>query len=369
MRKVAIIGTNGLPAKYGGFETLCHHLVKNFDTDQDKVIVYCSRTPSDKRYLSFNGAELVYFPFKANGWQSLIYDFVTIVHALFTASDLIVLGFSGAFALPLNRILRRNIIFNLGGIEWQKVRGSRLTAKFEKLIKRFMEGLCVRNSSFIVIDNEAFRPYLVDTYDTQPILVEYGGDHILKVSLTSELVAKYPFVVTKYAITISRAQKDMNIHLIIDAYKVTPDKNLVIVSNWDISDYGRKLFEENQGKYKNIFLLEAIYDQNELDFLRGHSSLYIHTHSLCGTAPSLVEAMSLDLPVVAFDVPTNRSTTENKAFYFKDVSSLVHVLETLQPKDIESNRNDMSEIAERRYRWPRIVSKYQKMLSKSSSNK
>ena len=183
---------------------------------------------------------------------------------------------------------------------------------------------------------------------------------------TNTQVLKYPFVETNYAIAVSRAQEDMNIHLLIDAYKVVPDKNLAIISNWDISDYGRKLFEENQGKHKNIFLLRGIYDQEELDFLRGHSSLYLHSHSLCGTAPSLVEAMSLDLPVVAFDVPTNRYTTENKALYFQDVPSLVRLLKELRSEDLESNKIDMSEIARRRYRWPRIVDKYQKLLSKSS---
>ena len=102
MRKVAIIGTNGLPAKYGGFETLANFLVENLNKEHNELIVYCSKTSKEERLLKYNGAKLIYFPLKANGWQSMIYDFVTIVHAFFTASDLIILGFSGAFAFPLN---------------------------------------------------------------------------------------------------------------------------------------------------------------------------------------------------------------------------------------------------------------------------
>ena len=95
MRKVAIIGTNGLPAKYGGFETLTNFLVENLNKEHNELIVYCSKTSKEERLLTYNGAKLIYFPFKANGWQSMIYDFVTIVHAFFTSSDLIILGFSG----------------------------------------------------------------------------------------------------------------------------------------------------------------------------------------------------------------------------------------------------------------------------------
>ena len=67
MKTVAIIGTNGLPAKYGGFETLTNYLVENFDKSNYKIIVYCSKTPKKDRLDSYNGAKLVYLPFKANG--------------------------------------------------------------------------------------------------------------------------------------------------------------------------------------------------------------------------------------------------------------------------------------------------------------
>ena len=70
LKKVAIIGANGLPARYGGFETLTHHLTLNLKNDFD-FIVYCSKTPKTKRLKQFNGVKLKYLPFKANGWQSV----------------------------------------------------------------------------------------------------------------------------------------------------------------------------------------------------------------------------------------------------------------------------------------------------------
>ena len=193
-KTIAIIGTNGLPSRYGGFETLVNHLVKNFDKTTHDLIVYCSKTSKKDRLNSYNGAKLVYFPLKANGWQSIIYDFITIIHAFFNASDLIVLGFSGAFAFPLNKIFKKNIVFNIGGIEWKKVRGVKLTSKVEIFFKKFMEKLCVKNSNTVIIDNLAFNDYILKTYGVQPVLAEYGADHTKNRGLTSELIEKYSFL-------------------------------------------------------------------------------------------------------------------------------------------------------------------------------
>ena len=362
MKRVAIIGTNGLPAKYGGFETLTNHLVENFDKSTHEIIVYCSKTNKNDRLESYKGAKLVYFPFKANGWQSIIYDFVTIIHALIKASDLIILGFSGAFAFPFNKIFKKNIIFNIGGIEWKKVRGSKFTSKFEIGLKKYMEKLCVKNSNTVIIDNLYFKDYIVKTYAITPILAEYGGDHAKRIDVTIEMLEKYSFLNSQFALSVSRAQEDMNIHLLIGAFKKVPKKRIVIISNWHISEYGQNLYDENADKYDNIILLDAIYDSKELDTIRSHTSLYIHTHSLCGTAPSLVEAMSLNIPIISFDVPTNRFTTENKTLFFKDVFSLIQILKDLDNEKLLEIKSQMFEISKRRYVWKRVSKIYQNNL-------
>ena len=155
----------------------------------------------------------------------------------------------------------------------------------------------------------------------------------------------------------------MNIHLLVEAYKEVTEKRIVIISNWHISDYGQKLFEENADKYDNIILLKAIYDSKELDTIRSHTSLYIHTHSLCGTAPSLVEAMSLNIPVISFDAPTNRFTTENKTMFFKDISSLIQILKDLDNEKLKEIKSQMFEISKRRYIWEQISKIYQNYLT------
>ncbi len=356
-KKVAIIGTNGLPANYGGFETLTHYLAEYIGKDFD-ITVYCSRTPKKSRLKTYNYARLKYFPFKANGWQSMIYDFLSIFHAFFHSEHLIVLGFSGAFAFPLNKIFRRNIIFNIGGIESQKVRGKKLLSKFEIRFKKGMEKLCVKNSNTIIIDNDSFKDYLEKEHGIKPVLAEYGGDHAVALKITEELLEQYPFLYAAYDLTVSRAQEDMNIHLVIDAYKSLSNRKVVIISNWHISEYGRKLYAEYLNKYPNIILLQAIYEPIALNVIRSNCEVYLHTHSLCGTAPSLVEAMTLNLPVVAFDVPANRSTTEEKALFFTDVSSLITLLQNLKRYKLEHIKADMTEISGRRYTWSRVAGIY-----------
>lgn len=359
--KVSLIGTNGIPAKYGGFETLTEYLAKYLNQEYD-LYCYCAKTPKGKRLKTFQNTKLIYLPFKANGWQSMVYDALSILDSLFKHDVLVVLGFSGVIAFPLKFIFGKKIIFNIGGIEWQKVRGSKLTGRFEVLVKKGFEWICVKSSDAIVVDNQVLYDYVKEKYNIIPILAEYGGDHAVKEPIILELLEQYPFLDDNYDVTVSRAQEDMNIHLVIDAYKDVSDRKLVVVSNWNTSDYGKALKSENQNKYENIILLDAIYDLKILNTIRGNCSIYLHTHSLCGTAPSLVEAMSLELPVICFDVPTNRATTEEKSYYFKDGVSLKSILRELNPQKTKQLGGDMFEIASRRYTWKRVVNIYKKCI-------
>jgi glycosyltransferase involved in cell wall biosynthesis len=362
MKKVAIIGTNGLPAKYGGFETLTDYLSRYLNQEFD-LTVYCAKTPREKQIISINNSKLIYIPFKANGWQSLIYDALSIFHALKRNNVLVILGFSGVFAFPFRIFFKSKIIFNIGGVEWKKVRGKKSFGQLEVLIKKWFERICVHYSDLVIADNQVILDYVRETYKVNSILAEYGGNHAVYQSTNSDLIVKYPFLSEKYDVTVSRAQEDMNIHLVIEAYKKVPERNLVVVSNWEISEYGKNLKKENKDKFSNIFLLDAVYDVKELNVIRSNGEIYIHTHSLCGTAPSLTEAMFLKLPIICFDVNTNRATTENKSYYFNDTISLIKVLRTLKPDDLIKLQYDMNEIAQRRYRWERIVEIYRNCIN------
>lgn len=363
-KKVALIGTNGIPAHYGGIETLAEYLARDLNEDYD-LYCYCSKTPKEKQIASYRNTHLIYSRWKANGWQSIFFDGSTILKSLRKHDVLVVLGCSCAPAMWFKVFTNKHIVLNaIGGREMEKVRGAKLFGKIEVAIKKWMEGIQAHYADYVIIDNAANVKLFEEKYNVDVLLAEYGGDHAIAEPITPEMQEKYPFLNGQYDVTVSRAQEDMNIHMVIDAYKQVPERNVVIVSNWQKSEYGQKLYAENAGKYHNIILLNAIYDQKELNTIRSNATLYLHTHSMCGTAPSLVEAMYLGLPIICFKVPTNIETTENKSVYFETVPELVDILRGLDKSTLIKLKADLNEIALRRYNWKRISNIYKDCIDK-----
>lgn len=161
--------------------------------------------------------------------------------------------------------------------------------------------------------------------------------------------------------SVSRAQLDNNIHIVLEAFETFKGFKIVLVSNWSISKYGIDL-KEKYSNHPNMILLDAIYDKDELDYIRGNGYVYIHSHSRCGTAPSLVEAMCLKNAIISFDVPTNRETTQGKANYFSNVQTLTDSLKILSVNQIDVNKENMLKIASKEYIWKKISKQYKKLF-------
>jgi glycosyltransferase involved in cell wall biosynthesis len=353
--KVAIIGTVGIPAKYGGFETLAEHLVDHLGNELS-MSVYCTtkKYSAAQRQSHYKGARLIYLPFDANGLQSIVYDCVSILHALFYADVLLILGVSGGFMLPFVRwFTRKKIIVSIDGIEWKR-------DKWSKLARWYLwaaEWLAVRYSHADISDNESIQNYTAIRYKTLSQIIEYGADHTMAVRPSPEDRKRYPFLAKPYAFTVCRIEPENNIHLVLEAFARLPRHTLALVGNWANSEYGLKLRQRYQ-PCPNLLLLDPIYDQRELDLLRSNCLVYIHGHSAGGTNPSLVEAMYLGLPIMAFDVTYNRTTTENKASFFRTADELVSHIQGTSVVRLKQQAAVMKEIAYRRYNWAIIAQKY-----------
>lgn len=355
--KVAIIGTNGIPAKYGGFETLVEYLTLHLGS-KFNLLVYCAKTPKEKRLTEYNGAKLIYLPFKANMAQSIIYDYVSIFHAWTYADIILILGCSGCTILPFKYFFkRRKLILNLGGMDWQRSKWNFLTRKFLK----FSEYMAVRFSDVIISDNTMIAEYLKNAYCRNSHIIEYGGDQAFRVELNED-INNYSFLTQPYYLAVSRIQRDNNLELMLETFSKLPDKTFVLISNWDFSPYGKEV-KAKYGDYKNLHLIGPIYDQKELNLVRSNCIAYIHGHSGGGTNPALTEAMFLSLPIFAFDVSFNRATTEEKAKYFKDEIELMDIIKKIESDELKQISNDMKEIADRRYIWSRISSEYAKVFA------
>lgn len=360
-KRVAIIGTVGLPACYGGFETLAEKLVVNLDKHYD-LRVYCSgkRYAKADRKPMFRRAKLTYVPLDANGVQSIPYDAISILHALFVADVLLILGVSGCFLLPFVRLFtRKRIIVSIDGIEWKRAKWSKLARWY----LWFAERLAVKYSHADISDNESIQDYTAMRYNSLSRIIEYGADHTLRPTITPADVARYPFLAGRYAFKVARIEPENNVHVVLEAFAPLVKQTLVLVGNWNKSAYGQAL-RAQYAQHPHLVLLDPIYDQRELDLLRGNCSFYIHGHSAGGTNPSLVEAMYLGRAVIAYGVSYNRTTTEGRACYFRDARELrAHVLRMDETERLALG-SAMEAIALRRYTWRTIANKYRDLIER-----
>jgi glycosyltransferase involved in cell wall biosynthesis len=354
-KKIAIIGTNGLPANYGGWETLTEYLTKHLSQEFD-ITVFCTSTAYKEKKSMHNGAKLKYLSLKANGIQSIPYDIVSIFKSLFFADTLLILGVSGCVILPFIKLIsKKKIIVNIDGLEWKRAKWGKATKWFLKL----SEKLAVLNSDVVLTDNTVIQDYVKDTYGKDSTLVEYGADHCTKIAISESVQKSFPFLSERYAFKVCRIEPENNIEMILKAFSKTKNLNLVIIGNWGNSDFGENM-RKAYSKFNNIFLLDPIYDQHILNQIRSNCYIYIHGHSAGGTNPSLVEAMYLELGIVAFGVNFNVATTENEGLYFNNEMELLNVIDNLHHDKIDLNnyKIKMKEIANRRYIWSIVASKY-----------
>jgi glycosyltransferase involved in cell wall biosynthesis len=149
--------------------------------------------------------------------------------------------------------------------------------------------------------------------------------------------------------------------MVLEAFETQKKMQMVFVGNWGNSEYGEAL-KKKYSNHKNIMLLDAIYDMKELNMLRSNCTIYIHGHSAGGTNPSLVEAMYLGLPTICYSSVFNIFTTENKTLYFHNAYDLVQIIASVSTEKLNVIRNEMLEIAQRRYKWSIIAEKYSKLL-------
>lgn len=356
MTQVAIVGIQGVPTKYGGFETLVENIIGNNCCSEICYTVFCSGKDYATRMKSYKGARLKYVPlFHANGIQSTPYDILSMLKCLRGYDAVVILGVSGCIFLPIFRLLyRKYLIVNIDGLEHRRAKWG----KFAKWFLRTSEAMAVHHADVIRADNKGIQDYVWNTYQKKAELVAYGGDHAQRdvtEERQNEILKRYGIDSGCYAVSVCRIEPENNCHLILKAF-ATAGENLVFVGNWERSEYSRRLKKEYQDR-QNIQMLDSVYDLDVLYALRNQCRCYIHGHSAGGTNPSLVEAMFFGKPILAFDVIYNRETTENKAHYFKTSEELVKLLHS-RPKD----GCKMQEIATKRYTWSFIARQYRMLI-------
>ena len=317
--KVAIIGSHGLYANYGGWDQLVINLVENPEKKYN-YLVFNSKD-SNKDFEIPTGTQVIFMPLNASGLQGIIYDYISVLISFFKADVFLLLGAQGMpLVFLLNFIFKKKIIVNSGGVEWEREKFGLLA----KLYLKFCFNLSFNYANHVIIDNEIYKKYIPPKSTTPFSVIPYGGfiDKTLKIS--DEMLNKYPFLENQFFLSISRSIED---NQLIETCKTFTGSNkcLVLISNFSKSKYGKKVLSK-YSCHSNIFLIDGLYIKPELDLIRRNCVCYIHTHSTCGTAPSLVEMIICEKPIISFDVPQNRNTLNNCGGYFTKFHDLKNLL-------------------------------------------
>jgi glycosyltransferase involved in cell wall biosynthesis len=363
-KTISIVGTVGVPAAYGGFETLAENLVR-YCHDHDlpaRLVVYCSRHAYPVRPLEWLGAELKYVPLPANGIYSIPYDVISLFAAAWHRSDVILLlGVSGAVALPLLWAFSgARLVTNVDGMEWKREKWGR----FARWYLRLSERIAVRFSHVVVADNDSVARYLAATYGCAAEMIPYGGDHAL---LSAPAPSPDIALPSRYALALCRIEPENNVSVVLEAFRGKPNIPLVFVGNWQHSQFGRRLRSHYAG-VSHLYLLDPIYDPGLLRSVRTRADLYVHGHSAGGTNPALVEMMHFGLPILAYDCVFNRNTTENKAIFFKDAVGLRRLMDALTDATQKQVGANLRRVARERYVWERIGEAYFRAMGAGASH-
>ncbi len=349
---IAVVGVVGIPACYGGFESLVENLTLH-KSDNVNYTVFCSSKAYQEHLNTHNEAKLVYLPLKANGVQSIPYDILSLVKCLKLKPDVVlILGVSGCIFLPFFKLFSKaKIVTNIDGLEWKRDKWNWLVKKFLK----FSERIAVKFSDVVVTDNKAIGDYVDSEYHKENVTIAYGGDHAIRSNLVD--VPSNENASSSYALGLCRIEPENNVEMILKAFSTNSHK-VKFVGNWESSAFGKEL-KAKYKVYENIELLDPIYDLDTLFQLRKNCSLYLHGHSAGGTNPSLVEMMHFGIPIFAFDCSFNRYSTDDKAHYFKDEDQLSDLVKITSSEALSVNANHMERIAKERYTWSEISRQYE----------
>jgi glycosyltransferase involved in cell wall biosynthesis len=354
--KVAIVGTRGIPAKYGGFETFAEELSIRLSQKGFIVNVFCDKDSYESN--SYKNVDLVFSKYTKTG-NSIKYYNDCITKAALTNDAVIICGTGGALFLLKKYFKNKKTIYitNTDGIEYKRSKWP----LWGRVIIKATEILSVLISNYIIADSKGIKQYLLKQYKFLSPLkirqIEYGAKIVE--SYNESFLAKHNLSKGEYYLVVSRLEPENNVDTILEGFKKASLNNpLIVVGNLLTSEHVKylKTFESDK-----IRFIGGIYDKTELATLRYFCKAYCHGHSVGGTNPSLLEALGCGNIVLAHDNIFNREVTADRMFYFKnvdDVSNMLKVIENLASDELVKLKDFSKNRILDYYNWERITNEY-----------
>lgn len=373
MKHVFIIGSRGLPGKYGGFETFTDQLVSHKSSNSIKYHVANLSDTENGSHFDYKGADVFNInPIKAGGARVIFYDIKSLNFALkmcvtenIEKPIFYILGNTiGAiisyFSWKIHKI--GGVLFvNPDGLEWRRSKWSKPIQKYLKYSEKKM----TQKSDLIISDNQGIEDYLTSEYgEINSQVIAYGTDIVdsKRSESDDEWFNSYGIRRGKYFLMVGRFVPENNFELLIKSFMAsTTTSDLVIITNYEGNAFYQSLKKLTSfEKDKRVKFVGTVYDKNLLLNIRESACAYLHGHEVGGTNPSLLEAMWSSPQNLVLDVNFNRNVVLDSAIYF-DRNNLTEKINSLS--DAPTNQLSASrQIVMSTYTWPLIVKQYEDLF-------
>ena len=359
--KIAIIGTRGIPNRYGGFEQLAENLSVGLSKRGHAVTVYNSHKHPyhAKKFLDVDIVHCFDAEYRLGTAGQFIYDLNCIRDAGKRDFDLLLfLGYTSSSIWGKLFPKKAVIISNMDGMEWKRSKYRKPTQRFLK----YAEKLAVKYSDHLIADSPAIRSYLEKKYQEDIEFIAYGAEIFDSENETH--LETFKISRRNYFMLMARMEPENNIEMILNGFsESSSDKKFLVVGNTG-NAVGKRMVAKFSGDERILFV-GSLYDSGILHSLKAFCSLYFHGHSTGGTNPSLLEAMASRALIAAHDNEFNRAVLQDDAFYFSrsnDVKDLVTKVDGMISPD-KMIANNLQKIKEQ-YNWPTIIEQYDAFMTK-----
>ncbi len=364
--RIAILGSRGIPARYGGFETFAQEVAMRLAERGVEVTVFCEAKPGG-RPVRFGKVRLEYVraPF-AGPIARILYDFGSLLRARKRYDIVYMLGYGSAFLAWIPRLFGRKLWINMDGLEWRRSKWGPFARRWLKT----MEGLATRWAHRLIFDNQALAHEVASRRPRMaPYQVIAYGAPVLTQPPDPARVRALGLEPGRYHLTVCRFEPENHLlEIVRAAAQREGGAPLVVVSSTSERTEWQKKVMAHAGPM--VRFIGPVYDQEVLRTLRFHCQINLHGHSVGGTNPSLLEAMGSGSLVLAHDNPFNREVLGEMGRYFSDRADLADKLWDLERMS-ERQRRLIGDGARDRvvnfYSWRGVTDRYIELLNEEMS--
>jgi len=359
--KIAILGTRGIPANYGGFETFAEELSTRLAERGHDVTVYCRSANYDEHLESYEGVKRVTLPsVHTKSLDTLSAGFISSLHYSLRGGDIAYYcNSANAIFTWLPRLRGAKVILNTDGLEWERAKWNWAGKAFYK----FSEHVATWFPHLLVSDSRVIQRYYKEKFNEDTAFVAYGAD-IVERGTGSDLLGPLGVEPEKYFLYVSRLEPENNPGLVVKAFEgVDTDMKCLIVGSAPFGDeYIKGLKSTRDGR---ILFPGALYGDT-YDALRANAYVYINAMEVGGTHPAILEAMGAGNCVLVSDIAYNTEAVSDAGVNFKnkDVDDLREKMQWLvdHPEEVAQYRERAVTRIRSEYDWDKVVDEYETMF-------